>query len=340
MQGKLYIKIVIVALSVLSMAIAQQRMPEQLPAVLGEYVFVSGGAAGIEELATPWADRWVRWTVQSEVGTLASSRDQTDKQGRLSLRFEVPDVRAAVQMVLSLKPDGVDEEAAGRLDLVVLPKEPFADVRKTLGELGVGLLPSKIMTAALKRSGLQYVQLQHDLARGSFRGRVVILGSLIGENLASTRQWIASLPAGTCVIVVNDGGGEKSAFSLIEYLRAKEPPEESMVFIEKRSLVWTDLSADWLGVARCPAERLVEPKGLTSLKILAGQMGEDGSVYPLVMECKDFGGRRWLIWNLPELPAENDPRWDLLLRNSLLWAQKYISTDKGQQSADKVQTDS
>ena len=328
MNRRLHSIIAIVAVSVFAMAAAQPQIPEQLPTVLPKYAFVSGGDSGIDNLATPWANRMVRWSVLSQAGTLGSGQNQTDEQGRLSLRFEVPDVRVAVHMAMVLKPEGLVEEAVGRLDLVVLPKAPFADVQQTLGELGVGLLPSKIMTTALKRSGLRYVQLQHDISRDSFKGKVVILGSLIGNNLEVTRTWIRSLPADTCLIVINDGKGEKSAFALVEYLATQKPPEKGSVFLDKQSPIWTDLPADWLGLATCPPQRLTEPKGLIYLKILAGHMAIDGSVFPLAMECRDFGGRMWLIWNLPQWPDRNDPRWDLLLRNSLLWAHRHIASTK------------
>ncbi len=334
MYGRLHSKIWIIAVSVFTVVAAQPRIPEQLPTVLPKYAFVSGAASGIDKLATPWANRWIQWAVQSEAGALGRGGERTDEQGRLSLEFEVPDVRAAVHMGLTLKPEGLDEKAVSRLDLVVLPKDPFADVRQSLGKLGIGLLPSKITTATLNRSGLGYVQLQHDMARGSFKGNVVILGSLVGENREVTRRWIGSLPAGTCLVVVNDGADKESAFWLVEYLKAEKPLEKSSVFWDRHSPIWTDLAADWMGLAICPPRRLAEPKGLTALKILAGHMAEDGSVYPLVMECTDFGGRRWLIWNLPQLPAENDPRWDLLLRNSLLWAQSQIQPVKSPENAE------
>ena len=328
MCGRLHCKIWVIALSIFAMATAQPQMPGQSPTVLPKYVFVSGSAPGIDELATPWPNRRVRWSIQSEAGTMAAGEELADDLGRLSLKFELPDVRAAVRMTVVLWPDDQDKQAGQIVELVVLPQKPFADVRQTLEKLGIGLLPSEAMTAVLKRNGLEYTQLQHDIARDRFKGRVVLLGSLIGKSREATEKWIRSLPAGTCVIVVNDAAAKESGFALIEYLRAQEQPEKSEAFVDKASRVWTDLPADWLGLATCPSHRLAEPKGLTALKVLAGHKGEDGSVYPLMMECKDFGARRWLIWNLPEPPAENDPRWDLLLRNSLLWAQSRISKEK------------
>ena len=327
---------IIVAITLIGALGVAANLEKGLPTVLPKYAFVSGGASGIDKLATPWPKHLVQWAVHSEAGSLASGRDRTDEQGRLTLRFEVPDVRAAVRLALVLTPSDQAQEVTRTVELIALPKDPFADFRQTLGELGIGLLPSKIMTAALKRSGLRYTQLQHDIPRDTFEGSVVILGSLIGNNLESTRAWIGSLPAGTCLIVINNGKGEKSAFSLVEYLATQKPPEKSSVFWDKHSPIWTDLSADWMDLTTCPPQRLAEPKGLTSLKILAGHMAEDGSVYPLVMQCTDFGGRRWLIWNLPQLPAENDPRWDLLLRNSLFWAHRHISADKSRQSAQET----
>ncbi len=334
MYGRLHCKIWIIAVSVFAIATAQPRMPGQLPTVLPKYAFVSGAASGINKLTTAWPNRRIHWSIQTQAGTMAAGEEVADDLGRLSLKFELPDVRTAVRMAVVLWPDDQDKEAGQVVELVVLPRKPFAGVRQTLEKLGVGLLPFKAMTGVLKRNGLEYTQLQHDTPRASFKGKVVFLGSLLGKSCEATEKWIRSLPAGTCVIVVNDGAAEESGFSLLKYFRAQERAEKSEAFVDKRSRVWTDLPADWLGLATCPSHRLAEPKGLTSLKVLAGHKGEDGAVYPLVMECKDFGGRRWLIWNLPELPDQNDPRWDLLLRNSLLWAHKYVSTSKSQQSSE------
>ncbi len=127
MNRRLHSIIAIVAVSVFAMAAAQPQIPEQLPTVLPKYAFVSGGDLGIDKLATPWADRMVRWSVLSQAGTLGNGRDRTNEQGRLTLRFEVPDVRVAVHMAMALKPEGLGEEAVDSLDLVVLPKDPFAD---------------------------------------------------------------------------------------------------------------------------------------------------------------------------------------------------------------------
>ena len=191
---------------------------------------------------------------------------------------------------------------------------------------------TKAIAAALNRSRLKYAHLQHSISRDNFRGKIVILGGLLQNSKETTHKWVCSLPTGTCLIVVNNGS-EKSVFPLVDFLAAQQPPEQSTVFWDKQSPLWTGLPAGMMGLASCPPYRLTEPKGLTALKVLAGHRANDGSVFPLAMECRDLAGRMWLIWNLPQAPAEHDPRWDLLLRNSLLWAHRHLAVTKNRQNA-------
>ena len=302
---------------------AAEAPPRRRPAA-AERVFIAGGAAGIDAIVTPWPQRRLRWIVHSQAGKVAMGEALTDAKGQLSLRFDVPDVRVAVHLALVIGPVGDAPADPHVVDIVVLPADPFAAVRKTLDKLGIGLLPPGPLAPALARSRLQYKRLQHDIARGSFDGKVVILGGLLGRSRAATRTWLDSLPADTCIIVVNNAEKE-SPFSLIKYLSKQQAPKQGTFFWEKRSPVWTDLQAQWLTAGK-PTHKLAQPLWITSFRLLAGWVApDDGALYPLAMASRDTGGRPWLIWNPTDLPPKNDPRWDLILRNSLLWAHRLVA---------------
>jgi len=307
-----------VGLSVLGLG--QQAAAPALPAARA---FVRGGEAGVDAIKTPWADRTVQWTVKSAAGTVASGQARIDKDGTAALRFLVPEVRVAARMALALAPVGPPQAQRRTMELVVLPADAFADVRKTLGEFEIGLLPGGPLGTALKRSRLPHSELDKLLVRGRFRGQIVVLSGLLDGGLKATDEYVRSLPPGSCLIVANDRLEKTSGFSLVGSLAAGEPPKQSQAIVPAESLVWTGLAPDWLGQS-CGRHSLARPSGLVLLHVLAGHAAPDGTIYPLAMELRDVGGRWWLVWNPSEPIGREDPRWDLLLRNSLLWARRHI----------------
>lgn len=290
-------------------------------------IFIRGGADGIKALRMGWPERDVGWVVKSGAGTIAAGSLRTDKNGIGSVSFAVPQVRAAVHLALKFFPEGQPDGAGHTVEVVVLPRNPFGRVIKKLGKLRVGFLPAGPLVSALKRSGLRVTDLDHGPARNTFKGNVVIVGGLLEKSVAATRKWIGSMPAGTCLIVVNDGLKKNSVLSIIEYLERQDATGESRFFVDNRSAIWTELPADWLA-CRSADYALGPPKQLTSLRILAGHFQADGATYPLALEARDIGGRWWLIWNLRDLPHRDDPRLDLILRNSLLWAHRRTAINK------------
>lgn len=291
-------------------------------------VFVPGLAKGVDSIRTPWANRTLHWAVLTQAGVLAKGEGRTDATGLIGPRFDVPDVRVAVNLALKLAPqDALQKEIT--LPVVVLPKDPFADRRETFKKLDVGLLSDGALAEVAKRRGLKFSKLSHDLPREPFKGKVVILSGLLGDDFKATWSWIESLPAGTCLIVANDSTGSKSPFAKMSYLSMQKPARKARLFIDRDAVVWTDLNPQWLDMDLCPPRKLTAPKGLVAMRVFAAQLADDGGVYPYVMETTDAGGRCWLIWNLPNTPHGSDPRWDLILRNSLLWAyRKILSQDK------------
>jgi len=284
-------------------------------------------------LKTPWADRALQWAVESQAGKVASGEVRTDKAGLAALRFPVPKVRVAVRLALALRPADQPRGKGHLVELVVLPKDPFGDVRKSLEGLKIGLLPGGRLGDALKRSGLRHADLEKELVRGQFAGKVVVLSGLLSKSIKATGDYVRSLPGGTCLIVANDRLGKASAFALIDSLVAHKPGRQTRTIAPARSPIWADLPASWLGRG-CPPHKLTEPRGLVWLRVLAGHVSPDGTIYPLAAEFEDVAGRRWLVWNPAEPVGPNDPRWGLLLRNSLLWAREQIAGWKKERSGD------
>ena len=281
-------------------------------------IFASGGGAGLRVAATPWKAQPLRWIVKSDAGVLAQDVQKSDDRGGLAPRFAVPDVRVAVSLLLSIAPQ--DEPGAAQMwEVLVLPKDPLADSRKTLAALGVGVLPSGSLAAAVKRSGLTVTELQYDIARSEFRGKVVLLGGLLGDSVDATRRWVASLPKGTCLVAVASGPEANAIGPLLPCLKAEAAPKQAVLHVEEASPVWSDLPVGWLG-DKPPSAVLGQPRGVLSVRVLAGHVDREGNVFPLVLEAGDAEGHFWLVWNPTWSAAEEDPRWDLLLRNSLLWA--------------------
>ena len=288
------------------------------PALDQRLAFVAGGAAGLSVAATPWKTQDLRWIVKSDAGTLAQDVQKSDGRGGLTIRFAVPDVRVAVRLVLSIAPQ--DEPGAAQAwEVVVLPKDPLADSRKTLQALGVGVLPPGPLTAAVKRSGLTVTELQYDLARSEFKGKVVLLGGLLAGGVDATRRWIASLPKGTCLVAVASGAEANALGAILPCLKAEAVPQQAVLHVDQVSPVWSDLRVEWLGT-KPPSAVLTQPRGVLSVRVLAGHMDREGNVFPLVLEAGDAAGHFWLVWNPTWSTTAEDPRWDLLLHSSLLWA--------------------
>jgi len=291
---------------------------------------VAGGSPGIDNIATAWRVEELSWRVRSEAGLVAEGVLKSDQRGTISPRCPVPDVRVTTRLALAVAPQDQPASAV-TWEVIVLPKDPVGEVRKALGAQGIGRLPSGGWDAAVKRSGLDVTELQFDVARSQFRGRVVLLGGLLGGSADATRQWISSLPADTCVVVLGGGQADKDLLAILPYLKAGEPPKRSTLHAEPNSPVWTDLPVEWLCEA-APSLALAQPRGVLSLRVLAGSMDDEGTVYPLAMETVDRQGRRWLIWSPRWDAGGDDPRWDLLLRNSLLWAADALSRPRASQT--------
>ena len=313
---------IVVALTAVGiMAVGQQTAPES---AVDQQVFVSGGRQSAVPIWTPWPSSPIDWVVRGQAGAVAKGQMRTDVTGTGQLKFAVPDVRAAVHLALTLAPRD-EPDKAQTLGVVALPADPLADFRQTLGKLDIGLLPGESLTPAVARSRLRHARLDEAGPRGAFKGGVVVLDGLLAGDVDATRAWIDSLPAGTCLIVTaNQARPEKSALRVAAHLGQHRPAESTQVFLDGQARIWAGMPADWLAVSACPSRKLIEPKGIVFLQMLAGHVAPDGAVYPLAMTAADAAGRHWLIWNLPKPPTPADPRWDLLLRNSLLWAHNQI----------------
>jgi len=301
------------------------KRASQPPATL-KRIFVAGCDKGIENLKTLWPNRSIQWMVQSEAGKVAAGEGLTDAKGKISLEFPVPDVRTAVHLALVLNPKDAKLGSLITVDVIVLPIDPLADVRYTLGKLDIGLLSGGPLAAVLEHSSLDYTQLQHDISRSNFKGKIVILDGLLGENLEATRAWIESLPEGTCIIIVNSEKKER-LLPLVGCLSKQSDFKGGKLFWDKDSPAWTGLKPQWLGAKR-PIFKLGQPRWIISLRVLTGRITDDGTVYPLLLETRSTNKHRWLIWNLSESFPKGDPRWDLILRNSLLWARSHLTTNR------------
>ena len=281
-------------------------------------LFVAGASAGVQGVPTPWRNQELRWVVKSEAGAAGQDVQKSDAKGLISPRFPVPDVRVAVRMALAVAPQ--DEPAAAiTWELVVLPKDPIAEVRKTLGALGVGNLPGGPLDAALARSGLEAAELQHDLVRSQFKGRAVVLGGLLAQDADATRRWVSSLPKEVRIIVVLRGDDANSPLAILPSLKAQKAPPDSNLRADSLSPLWRDFPVEWV-CEQLPSLVLAQPRNMLSLRLLAAYTDKEGAAYPLAMESQDAEGHHWLIWNPAWAATDNDPRWDILLKNSLLWA--------------------
>lgn len=307
--------------------IGEKPMPSSRPVT---QVFVAGGSTGLDDVRTPWFDRMVSWTIKGDMGIVAAGRLRTDADGMTRLRFNVPEVRAAVHLALVIRPENISEYKLHVTDVVVLPKDPFANVKRTLEKLTIGLLDTGTLAMAFRRIGLTYTALQDETARSTFKGNVVILGRARRDLPATIANWLESLSAGTHIVVVGyDRAQDAQMISLVRHLAEIEPSTATTLFVQKESLVWTDLPPRWLE-SGCPPRKLVEPRKLMLLNILAGHCARDGSIYPLAIESLDLARRSWLVWNLDRHIGDSDPRWDLVLRNSLLWAYRRTLARQGQ----------
>ncbi len=295
-----------------------------------EKVFISGGSSGIGKLKTNWPDRRICWLVQSQAGKVVAGKVLSDSEGIVSIGFPVPDVRSAVQLVVVLNPTDTGPENTKLIEAVVLPKDPYLNVRKTLDELEIVLFPSIKLEGAFKQSGLSYIELQYETAMSEPGADVVILDGLLENDLELTQECIKNLSQGTCIIVFDNEAGQ-DVLSLTGYLSRQKPEDDYQSYSSSSSPVFTDFEPEWLG-SDCPSYRLSEPKRLVSLQILAGKYFDDGTIYPIVIEHEDINGRRWLVWSLPkQFTQASDPRYNLLLRNSLLWAYEFTTKEKTSQ---------
>ncbi len=276
--------------------------------------FVRGGAEASVTLRTPWAARDTEWSLTSDAGPLATGRARTDDRAALALRLPVPDVRVPVSLTLTLVTTDA-ARAKHAVEVFALPRDPLADHRQSLATLGIGVLPGSPLANAATASGLPVTELQHDVARSQFRGTVVILGGLLGGDAAATRRYVESLPAGTHILLAADR--ETLTRNFPHLFTPADPPPRSELRVDAAALAWTDLPVEWIEDAP-PTVRLGEWRSLLSLRVLAGRATPDGQLYPLLLQGVDLGGRVWLVWCLPAALPPDDPRWDLLLRNSLL----------------------
>ena len=306
--------------------------PSTAPAGIGR-VFTAGGSAGATVI-TPWENTELNWILESEAGPVARGQARTDNQGSAVLQFKVPDVRVTVRLAgLLVTTDRSQRQA---FEIVVLPKDPFADFRRKLEKLRVSLAGDGPLSSALQRNGLSHQRLGDiNLVRQASKGDVIILAGMPEKSVAATRKWIDQLPVETYLIVVNDWSTNvrEVPLSMIDWLMKAEPAKPMRFFVDKQALLWTDLPADWLGGPTAPPAQLVTPRNLTSLRIFAGYFSDDGAGYPLAMEATDIGGRWWLVWNLSAALSADDPRWNLLLRNSLLWASAHTASLRGEGSS-------
>jgi hypothetical protein len=294
-------------------------------------VFVAGGGSGIGKLVTGWKSEDLSWVLKGPSGTVAQGVLKSDRQGAIGPRFEAPDVRVAGRLALVAGPQDQPGAALG-WEVIVLPKDPLGEARRKLQALGIGRLPAGPWEAELKRSGLEMTELQHDLARSEFKGKVVLLGGLLGDSADATREWLASLPPQTCIVtVLGEEQAAKALLPVLPYLKADAAPKRADLRTDLRSRAWTDLPVEWLG-ERLPSILLAQPRGVLSVRVLAGYMDEGGAVYPLALESVDAKGHRWLIWNPSWQAADDDPRWGLLLRNSLLWAADALAVSPSAQT--------
>lgn len=280
-------------------------------------LYVSGDSNSLS-LVTPWKRQEIRWTVRGQTGTLANGQTVSDAQGCLRLAVGWPDVRVPSPMSLAVSA-GDQDNAAKTYEIVVLPKDPLGDLTALSAKMPLGVLGEGPLGAAARQGGLKPVELDHDVARGLFRGRTVLLCGLLGDDEAATKVWLESLPAGTCVVLADDANGRKHPAEALGLLAGTGTPREACLYVDGNSILWAGCQPRWLG-PQSPGCRLAELRNVASLRILAAFFDRGGCCMPLAFETRDLAQRRFLVWNPGEPISPGDARWPWILRSSLLWA--------------------
>jgi hypothetical protein len=283
-------------------------------------VFVTGADAEIVPVATNRPNQEIRWVIKSEAGVIGQGVQGADGGGTLTLAVDLPSVTSPVQLALVLAPTERGESEPLITDLWVLPEDPFAMVRQTLAELTVVTCGSEPIVEVLKQSRIGYRAVDLVDAVPRTKDEIIVLGGRRSVGLDQFRSWMASLPDNTRLILIQNG--EEGWGQSFEFLRPSASPDDPQWLFEVETPLWAGLEPQWLTGGACPSLGLTNADGLISFTLLGGCHGGQGATRPLAMEARDLGGRQLLIWNIPQPLGEADPRWGLVVRNSLIWARK------------------
>jgi hypothetical protein len=128
---------------------------------------------------------------------------------------------------------------------------------------------------------------------------------------------LTELPSGSVLIVIN----RSDAMARHNLLQELDHNAEALRLCStSHGLIWRDLRPGWFAPRR--DRRLAIETHYVGYRLLGGWLDEKQRLYPLAVSARDRKDRHLLLWNFAEPIPRDDPRWTLILRNSLLWAKK------------------
>jgi len=204
-----------------------------------------------------------------------------------------------------------------QVHLWLLPDAPFADVQQKLASMTLHKRLSRKLDSLLRDAPINAKDWPHDSAPLKDDPTLAITDYPRPTQRETVGEMLGALPADSVLIVINRAKASGRANLLKS---TGDPGGEPHLHSTKPDLIWRDLQP---GLFQPPMTRRLAIQGqYVSFRLLGGWIDRKERIYPLAMTARDRRGRRVLLWNLAEPMPEDDPRWTLLLRNSLLWAKQ------------------
>jgi hypothetical protein len=281
-------------------------------------LFLTGGSTQRVTLTTPWSGENVRWNVTSDAGVVQQDTTAVDANGRLEMTLTLPSVRSPVklQWIAKQASPGAGGETA-HAQLWLLPDDPFADVRQQLEPMTVHTLLSRKLERLIGAQPVTAAQWNEPQTPLDEEPTVALVEYPHLSRTDSVRQLLTQLSAGSVLIVINRPKATARRHLLTSNDKAADGLQS---YARTSSVVWRDLNPTWFTP---DLNQHMTVKGhYVSFRLLGGWIDPKERIYPLAMAATDRKGRHVLLWNLAKSIHQDDPRWTLLLRNSLLWAKQ------------------
>jgi len=276
-------------------------------------IFIHSGRPQTVALTTSWANDQLAWHIRGKAGTVSQGSGAADNEGTLQLTLETPATRVPVKLKWTVRPKGADAEARSGV-IWALPADPFKSVDTVFRDLRVRVQFSNRWYNSIKH--MPFDSHAWGDQDDSDRPYILFLQRKSESERVPIKKVMDQLPRASVLIIVNESANAKDEPGL--FVSDPSAPVTVQRCKDGESAVWRDLKPQWLAIP--PHVRLRLTKNFIDYELLGGYLDSQQYVYPIVLAAKDSSDRHLLYWALTgDLDAE-DPRWPLLVRNSLVWA--------------------